>query len=44
MLEKKYNKEYCIVLLKEKQKLLQSQGIIFYAYGYMDDGINGRDF
>jgi len=30
MSEKKYNKEYCIVLLKEKQKLLQSQGIIRY--------------
>ena len=30
MSEKKYNKEYCIVLLKEKQKLLQSQGVIRY--------------
>ena len=30
MLEKKYNKEYCIVLLKEKQKLLQSLGVIRY--------------
>ena len=30
MSEKKYNKEHCIVLLKEKQKLLQSQGIIRY--------------
>ena len=30
MSEKKYSKEYCIVLLKEKQKFLQSQGIIRY--------------
>ena len=27
---KKYNKEYCIFLLKEKHKFLQSQGIIRY--------------
>ena len=30
MSEKKYNKEYCIFLLKEKHKFLQSQGIIRY--------------